>query len=120
MEQLLITVEDVKNELDLNLSAELGMQPKQTDAWLLRVQRTVVNYIADFAGGLAQAEQLLENAQNKKVAQQAMIEQIYYLSNNNYVQANGVMNIGEQTVQPVIAPLARQLLSNAGLLSKKE
>lgn len=116
MEQLLITVEDVKNELDLDLARELGMQPKQTDKWLARVQRTIMNHIADYVGGISQAESLLLGEKNKAVVQQAIIEQIDYLASNNFVQANNVMNTDDKTVKPVIAPLAHQLLLNAGLI----
>lgn len=38
MEQLLVTVEDVKNELDIDLAEELNKQPKYVDKWLLRQQ----------------------------------------------------------------------------------
>lgn len=117
MEQLLITIEDVKNELDISLADELGMQPKQVDRWLARVQRTVINHIARYAySGITQAERLLQNERNKAVVRQAIIEQIDYLATNNFVQADKVMNTSGQVAEPVIAPLAHQLLLNAGLL----
>lgn len=117
MEQLLITAEDVKNELDISLADELGMQPKQVNRWLARVQRTIVNHIARYAyGGIKQAERMLLNEHNKSVVRQAIIEQIDYLATNNYVQADKIMNTGGQIAEPVVAPLAHQLLLNAGLL----
>ena len=33
--KLLITPEEVKNELEIDLVAELGVQPKQAERWLL-------------------------------------------------------------------------------------
>lgn len=117
MEQLLITVEDVKNELDISLADELGMQPKQVNRWLSRVQRTIVNHIARYAyGGIKQAERMLQNERNRTVVRQAIIEQIDYLATNNFVQADKVMNTSGQIAEPIIAPLAHQLLLNAGLL----
>lgn len=117
MEQLLVTAVDVKNELDLDLAAELGRQPKYVDRWLARVQQTVLNHIARYAyGGMAQVKCLLQNARNVEAVQQAIIEQIDYLSTNNYVQADKVMNTSGQIAEPVIAPLAHQILLNAGLL----
>lgn len=122
MEQLLVTVEDVQNELDLNLSAELDKQPKFVDKWLLRQQRTILNHIASCAHcGMAQVEQMLQNNENKKVIRDAILEHIDYVAANNYVEPNKVMNVGaEQTVGPVIAPLAQEMLQNAGLLCAEE
>ena len=118
MEQLYVTVEDVKNELDISLAEELGLQPKQVDRWLARVQRTIVNHIARYAyGGIEQARHMLCHERNLKVVREAIIEQIDYLATNNFVQADKVMNTGGgQVAEPVIAPLAHQLLLNAGLL----
>lgn len=118
MEQLLITVEDVKNELDISLASELDMQPKQVDRWIMRQQRTILNHIARYAyGGMEQVKRYLCNPCNVKVIQEAIIEHIDYLADNNYVQPNKVMNVnGAQIVEPVIAPLAHQILLNAGLL----
>lgn len=118
MDQLLITVEDVKNELDLDIASELGMQPKQVEKWLARVQRTIISHIARYVyGGIEQVDCLLQRERNVKVVREAIIEQIDYLATNNFVQADKVMNTGAaQVAEPVIAPLAHQILLNAGLL----
>ena len=116
-EQLLITAEDVKNELAIDLAKELDIQPKQVERWLARVQRTIVNHIARHVyRGIRQAERLVCNEQNKSVVQRAILEQIDFLAKNNFVQADKVMNTNGQAVEPVIAPLAHQMLLNAGLL----
>lgn len=118
MDKLLITVEDVKNELGISLASELELQPKQVDKWLMRQQRTILNHIARYAfGGMAQVERMLERDENVKIVREAIIEHIDYLADNNFVQPNKVMNVnGAQSVEPTIAPLAHQLLLNAGLL----
>lgn len=118
MEKLLVTVEDVKNELDISLASELEMQPNQVNKWIMRQQRTVLNHIARYAyGGMQQVERMLKHEQNVKVVCEAIIEHINYVAENNYVQPNSVMNVsGEQAVEPIIAPLAHQVLLNAGLL----
>lgn len=118
MDQLLITVEDVKNELGISLAAELDMQPKQVDKWIMRQQRTILNHIARYAyRGMEQVKRMLERDENVKVIREAIIEHIDYLADNNFVQPNKVMNVnGQQSVEPTIAPLAHQILLNAGLL----
>ena len=40
MEQLLVTVEDVKNELDVSIADELDIQPRQADRWIMRRHRS--------------------------------------------------------------------------------
>ncbi len=118
MEQLFVTVEDVKNELDISLAEELQLQPKQVDRWLMRVQRTILNHIARYAyGGMEKVRRLIRFEKNLEVVREAIIEQIDYLATNNFVQADKVMNTGGgQLAEPVIAPLAHQVLLNAGLL----
>ena len=54
------------------------------------------------------------------VVRKALIEQIGYVVRNNFVQADLVMNLDGQAVAPTIAPLAHQMLLNAGLLRKTE
>ena len=116
-EQLLITAVDVKNELGIDIGVELGIQPAQVERWLARVQRTIINHIASYAyGGLEEAERRVNLPQNKTVMQRAILEQIDYLAANNFVQADKVMKTGAQVAEPVIAPLAHQMLLNAGLL----
>lgn len=120
MEQLLVTVEDVKNEFDINLTEELDTQPKYVDKWLLRQQRTILNYIASSSGqSMESVEKLIEDEANKKVICDAILEHIGYVAANNYVEPNRVMSISaEHTVLPAIAPLAAEMLRNAGLLGE--
>ena len=122
MEQLLITVEDVKNELGVSLANELNMQPKQVNKWIMRQQQTILNHAAaGINGGMDQLELVLQDESKVKIVRAAIIEQINYVASNNFVQPNVVMNVdGQQAVEPTIAPLAHQMLSNAGLLSKPE
>lgn len=118
MEELIVTVEDVKNELDISLADELGMQPRQVDRWLARVQRVIINHMARYAyGGIERIKRILAHDRNVKYVYQAIIEQIDYIATNNFVQPDKVMNVnGQQSVEPIIAPLAHQILLNAGLL----
>lgn len=118
MEDLLITVEDVKNELGINLVVELDKQPKYVDKWLKRnVQTTIFNHIARYRRcGIEAVARMISYPPYAKTIKDAMIEQVDYLASNNYVQANKVMNTGGQVAAPIIAPLAHQLLLNAGLL----
>lgn len=118
MDKLLITVEDVKNELDIDLAIELGKQPKQVNRWILRQQRTILNHVARYAyGGMRQVERMLQCEDNVNVVREAIIEQIDYLHTNNFVEPNRVMNVsGQEAAEPVIAPLAHQVLLNSGLL----
>ena len=122
MEQLLVTVEDVKNELDINLASELDMQPKQIDKWLMRQQLTILSYIAGTVNGdMGKVELMLKDESKAKAVRAAIIEQINYIAGNNFVQPNKVMNIdGQQVVEPTIAPLAHQMLLNSGLLRTAE
>jgi|SRR5699024_3521419 len=116
--KLLITPEEVKNELEIDLVAELGVQPKQAERWLLRVQRTIINHVARYTyGGVESVWRSLNDKRYKSVIKEAIVEQIDYLSTNNYVQADQIMKTGQgQLAEPIIAPLAHQLLLNAGLL----
>lgn len=117
MEKLIVTVEDVKNELDIDLGAELGLKPQFINRWLKRIQRTILNHIAKYAyNGMSQVERMLCNPRNVEVVKEAIIEQIDYLATNNFVQADKVMSTNGQFAEPVIAPLAHQVLLNAGLL----
>ena len=122
MEQLLVTVEDVKNELDINLASELDMQPKQIDKWLMRQQLTILNHIAGSVNGdMGKVELMLKDESKAKAVRVAIVEQINYIAGNNFVQPNKVMNIdGQQVVEPTIAPLAHQMLLNSGLLRTAE
>ena len=122
MEQLLITVEDVKNELDLSIADELGMQHRQVDKWIMRQQQTILNHIARYVnGGMEQLKIMLNDESNVQVVREAIIEQINYIADNNFVQPNNVMNIdGQQDTKPTIAPLAHQMLLNSGLLLAAE
>lgn len=120
MEQLLVTVEDVKNELDLSIADELGMQPKQVNKWIMRQQQTILNHAAlSINGGMEQLEVMLQDENNAKAVRAAIIEQINYIAVNSFVQPNVVMNVdGQQVVEPAIAPLAHQILLNSGLMNE--
>ena len=117
MDELLVTVEDVKNELGIDLRTELGKQPQYVNRWLARVQRTIINHVARYAyNGMRQAERMLKNVDCAKMIKEAILEQIDYLATNNFVQADKVMNVSGQIAGPGVAPLAHQILLNAGLL----
>lgn len=117
MEKLLVTAEDVKNELGIDLAVELGRQPKYVDNWLRRIEKTILNHIARYAfWGMEQVRRMLTCSEYQNAVKEAIIEQIDYLSSNNYVQPDKVMNTSGQIAEPFIAPLAHQILLNAGLL----
>ena len=122
MEQLLITVEDIKNELDISIADELNLQPRQVNKWIMRQQQTILNHIVSHVdGGIGQLEIMLQDDSNAKVVRAALIEQINYIAVNNFVQPNNVMNVdGQQIVEPTISPLARLMLLNAGLMRKED
>lgn len=89
---------------------------------MTNVKRTILNYIATCAHCLmSQVEQMLQNDDNKNVICNAILEHIDYIASNNYVEPNKVMNIGDgQAVKPAIAPLAHEMLQNAGLLKEEQ
>ena len=70
MEQLLVTVEDVKNELDVSIADELDIQPRQADRWIMRQQQVILNYIALSVGGTEQAAPGANRANRLRCAQQ--------------------------------------------------
>lgn len=116
--QLLVTATDIKNELDIDLATDLNMQPRQVERWIYRVQSTILNHVARYRyGGAETLYMVLANQRYKAAIEEAIVEQVEYLSTNNYVQPEKVMNTSKgQVAEPVIAPLAHQILLNAGVL----
>ncbi len=113
---LLVTIEDIKNELDIDLQVTLGKQPQYVNKWIGRQQETVLNHIASYRyGGRSDVNRLLESGEVVSVVRKAIIEQIDYLAENNFVQPQQAMTADYSSL-PHVAPLAHQILENAGLL----
>ncbi len=113
---LLVTIEDIRNELDIDLQTSLGKQPQYVNKWIGRQQETVLNHIASYRyGGRRDVDRLLESCEVVSVVRKAIIEQIDYLAENNFVQPQQAMTADYSSLSH-IAPLAHQILENAGLL----
>ncbi|MDE7454995.1 MAG: hypothetical protein K2M64_04120 [Clostridia bacterium] len=120
-EKLIVSVEDIKNELNLDVGDDLGMQPQQVQRWIARQQSRILNYIAYCAKvGIEQVNSMLNDPHNVKVVREAILEHIDFLADNNYVQADNLLKLNGQTAEPSIAPLAHLILLNAGLLNTGE
>lgn len=114
---IIITAEDVKNEIEIDLTQALGKDAVYVDKWLARQQRHMLNYIALHAwGGIRQAEAYLCDEHKGQVIKQALLEQIEFLALNNFVDANDVADREIADKKRKIAPLARDILANNGLL----
>lgn len=115
--KLLITYEDIKNVLAVDLVKDLGKQPSQVNRWIKRQQDTIINLIGQYHfQGILGVERLLENPRNLQVVKDAIIEHIDYLAQNNYVIPDKTMDRGISYPNWFVAPLARQMLENEGLL----
>lgn len=113
----IITVEDVKNEIGIDLREELGKDVPYVDKWLERQQRHILNYIARYAwGGIKQAESYLCDKHKLQIVKQAILEQIEFLSLNNFVDAKDIADRDITDKKREIAPIAHDVLSNGGLL----
>lgn len=114
---LLVTAEDVKNELNIDLLKSLNAQPAYVDNWLKRVQRTILNFVAGYAyGGNEQVQRYLQSERNRQVFHEAIIEQIEYLARNKFMQPLNLMTVRGEYAAPSISPIAKDILENAGLL----
>lgn len=117
MNELLVTVEDVKNALGIDIGADLGLNPKQTNRWLQRTQRHILTYIALHAyHGERQVQEYLQDDGLVKVIKEVILEQIEFIKANNYVEADKVLQVNGGSTEPAIAPYARDLLLASGLL----
>ena len=115
--ELLVTYEDVKNKLGIDLSAELGLQPRETNEWLEEQQDNVKTYIAGYAyGGMAQVEKYLQCEEYAEVIRKAIVKQIAYLAANRWVEPDMLADSPGQELTPFIAPRAAKYLLSHGLL----
>lgn len=113
----IVTVEDVKNETGIDLSQELGKSPQLVNKWLERQQREILHYIARYAwGGIAQAEAYLCDPRTAGIIKQAILEQIEFLAHNNFIEAKDIADKEIADKTRYIAPLAHDILIDAGLL----
>lgn len=114
---ILVSAEDVKNETGIDLSKVLGKEGQLANKWIERQQRTILNYIARYAyGGIEQAESYLRHPVTAQIIRQALLEQIDFLAHNNFIDASEIANKEVANNTSDIAPLAHDILLNAGLL----
>lgn len=114
----LITVEDVKNELGIDVVAELGKTPQYAERFLSGVATEVLNHIADYAFyHMAQVRRYLANPHKRAVIREAVLDQVVFLSANGWVNASDIAdkNVANGTIG--IATKAHERLLNEGLLS---
>ncbi|MCH5157475.1 MAG: hypothetical protein J1G02_06350 [Clostridiales bacterium] len=113
----IVTAEDIKNEIGIDLSQALGKQSQYINRWLERQQRSILNHIARYAyGGIEQAEGYLHYPVTAQVIREALIEHIVFLSHNNFIDASEIANKDVADNMRDIAPLAHDILLNGGLL----
>lgn len=114
----IITVEEIKNETGYDLAQMLSLTtPQQAQRWLNRVEREVLNYIGEFAyGGYEQVKWYLKDAIKKSVIKEAVLEQVIFLKENNFIDANLIAKQSVANDTRTIAPLCHSILANAGLL----
>ncbi len=115
--ELLVTYEDVKNELDIDLIQELGKSPRAVNEWLEEQQDNVKTYIAGYAYcGMTQVERYLQVPEYADVIRKAIIKQISFLADNKWVEPDKLVAKPREELQPFIAPRAAKLLLAHGLL----
>lgn len=115
--ELLITYEDVKNELGIDLLQELGKNPQGVNEWLEEQQDNVKTYIAGHAYcGMSQVERYLQVPEYADVIKKAIIKQISYLAANKWVEPDLLASTPGSELTPFIAPRAAKLLLSHGLL----
>lgn len=115
--ELLVTYEDVKNELGVDLGEELNLQPREVNLWIKRQERAVLNYIAAHKmRGIIAVKQMLKNEAAVEIIKQAIIEHINYLHENKYVEPDLLAQKDGDQLVPSIALQAQWTLENSGLL----
>ena len=114
--ELLVTYEDVKNELGVDLTVELG-QPRDVNLWLKRQERVVLNFIAAHKiSGYVAVQEMLKDEKATAIIKQAIIEHIHYLTENKFVEPDLLAQKDGDQLVPSIACQAQWTLENSGLL----
>lgn len=114
--ELLVTYEDVKNELGVDLIVELG-QPRDVNLWLKRQERVVLNFIAAHKiSGYVAVQEMLKDEKATAIIKQAIIEHIHYLAENKFVEPDLLAQKNGDQLVPTIATQAQWTLENSGLL----
>lgn len=115
--ELLITYEDVKNETGIDLTAEMGLQPREVNLWIKRQERTVLNYIAAHkVSGYIAAQKMLQDETATAVIKQALLEHIQFLRENKFVEPDLLAQKNGDQLVPSVAVQAQWTLENSGLL----
>lgn len=112
---MIVTVEDIKNELDIDLVAVKGA--KQAERWLKRREHEILAFIATYAyGGMPQVELYLKNSKYKAVIKEAIVEQVNYLAENNFVEPENIISRNNEYQCEQISKVVYNLLLANGLL----
>lgn len=115
--ELLITYEDVKNELGYDLAALRGESPKEVNIWLRKQQNRILDFIGSCAfGGAWAVERLVNDETAVKVIKGAILRQIDYKVETKFVDTDRIVHRDGEGYLPEIDESARQLLENSGLL----
>lgn len=110
--ELLVTVEDVKNELDIDLAQELGVQPRQANNYLLAKQEEVLTFIGGYAYyGARQVQYYLTVERCIGVIKRAILIQIQALAERRWVEFDTDARDNSQ-----ISPRVKRYLGANGLL----
>lgn len=110
----LLTVEDVKNELGIDL---IKVKGGFAQSWINSQVDEVLFYIGQFAyGGYPQALRMLEDDYKKGIICKATLKHIEYLATNNFVEPDNIITKKGQEYNTGIAIRARELLMASGLL----
>jgi len=110
--ELLVTTEDVKNELGIDLAQELGVQPRMANNYLFAKQEEVLTYIGNFAYyGAKQVQYYLTVARCVDVIRRAILMQVQVLAERRWVE----LDIDAPNAQQ-ISPRVKRYLGASGLL----
>ncbi len=124
---MLVTFEEIKNALDIDLPARLHKSISAAEHWLERQEDIVISHIAEYAFyKYAQTEKYLQDEQKKEVIKKSIIEQVDYVLTSAVdvtkiipvaSRAGSFSALNKQSLDGYeIAPLAHKLLLENGLL----
>lgn len=117
MEQLLVTYEDVKNELGQDLATLRGESPNEINIWLRKQQNKILDFIGECAfGGAWTVSKLLKDETAVAIIRKAILRQIDYKIEIKFVDTDRIIHKDGEAYYPDIDENARKLLENSGLL----
>lgn len=117
MEQLLVTYEDVKNELGQDLATLRGESPNEINIWLRKQQNKILDFIGSCAfGGAWTVDRFLHDPTAVAIIRKAILRQIDYKIEIKFVDTDRIVHRDGEAYYPDIDENARKLLENSGLL----